>query len=460
MAEFSNTAAEQALLGAILIDNGAYGRVAGFLLPVHFFEQFHGDLFRAMGDLMATSRSADPVTLYAFAQSDERLKEAGGGKYLARLAASAVTTSGAKGYAEIIIEAWQRREAKAIAEELLESLDGKPEDSIGQHISDMGEILAGSTAPDVGRLGSYVAKVIDASERAYKNEDVIAGLATGLTDLDNILGGLAPGAFVVLAGRTSMGKTDLAVNIALNMARAGETNLFFSLEMNGEQIAQRALAGISGISTDRQRRGDFQGDDWNRYMASAHDFDTLPLMIECTPKATVEVLKARAQRLKKHYSLGAVIVDYLQLVRPARELDSRVNEVTGITQDLKAMAEELEVPVIALAQLSRKVEERGDKRPQLSDLRESGSIEQDADAVVFLYRESYYLERAEPEVGTVDHDAWQGRMDRCRNQLDLLVPKNRMGRTGKTRVFYNPAHSLIRNLILQETFNMPLGGEI
>ena len=433
MAEFSNTAAEQALLGAILIDNGAYGRVAGFLLPVHFFEQFHGDLFRAMGDLMATSRSADPVTLYAFAQSDERLKEAGGGKYLARLAASAVTTSGAKGYAEIIIEAWQRREAKAIAEELLESLDGKPEDSIGQHISDMGEILAGSTAPDVGRLGSYVAKVIDASERAYKNEDVIAGLATGLTDLDNILGGLAPGAFVVLAGRTSMGKTDLAVNIALNMARAGETNLFFSLEMNGEQIAQRALAGISGISTDRQRRGDFQGDDWNRYMASAHDFD---------------------------YSLGAVIVDYLQLVRPARELDSRVNEVTGITQDLKAMAEELEVPVIALAQLSRKVEERGDKRPQLSDLRESGSIEQDADAVVFLYRESYYLERAEPEVGTVDHDAWQGRMDRCRNQLDLLVPKNRMGRTGKTRVFYNPAHSLIRNLILQETFNMPLGGEI
>ena len=454
-----NYEAEQALLGAILVNNDAYGRVGGWLKPEHFADPGHAYIFQACGKLIGEGRIADPITMRELAQDNEHIPD---NRYLAQLAASAVTIINAYDYGRIVFECWQRREAIEIAEDLtLDSMDcnAGATEIIEGNISNLQDLLEGPAQTDTGTLGHYADIAIEASQVAYKHDGQFTGIATGLGHLDGILGGLQAGQSIVFAGRPGMGKTTLATNIALNVAepngpidpetgeqQQGKAVGFFSLEMEGEQIAQILLARRTRIPTDRQRAGDLNENDWRRLLAAKAQIAKLPFHIDCTPKMTVEQIRIRAKRLKKAGKLDLLIIDYLQLIRPINPKSNRVEQVTQITQDLKALARELKTPTIALSQLSREVEKRDDKRPQLADLRDSGSIEQDADAVIFLYRHEYYLNQKQPEPGSQEYVAWTDQIEKYHNVLELNVAKNRMGRTERIKASYNVRESRIENL--------------
>jgi replicative DNA helicase len=454
-----NFEAEQALLGAILINNEAYSRVSDFLRAEHFFDPVNGRIFEAAAKLIERHQVANPVTLKNLFEGDEALADVGGAKYLARLAAAAVTIINAGDYGRTIFDLHLRRKLIELAETMraeaespdLDSDAARQIETAEQHLFDLA--TTGEYEGGFRTFNDVLAAAIDMAEAAYKREGQLTGTSIGFTDLDKLLGGLQASDLIILAGRPSMGKTALATNMAYNAARLCRFDIdangqkkvsdgavvgFFSLEMSAEQLATRILAEASGVSSDRIRKGDLSNEEFQRVVEANQELVRLPFFIDDTPALSVAQLRTRARRLKRQHGLSMIVVDYLQLLRSTstRASDNRVQEISEITRGLKALAKELDVPVLALSQLSRAVEQREDKRPQLADLRESGSIEQDADVVMFIYRQEYYLARTEPDLGTEEHEKWQMKMDEVHNLAEAIIGKQRHGPTGTVKLVF------------------------
>ncbi|HLF58541.1 MAG TPA: replicative DNA helicase [Alphaproteobacteria bacterium] len=455
-----NYEAEQALLGAIIENNLAFERVSEFLRPEHFAEPIHGRIFEAIGKLVRRGQLADLVTLSNFFESDAGLAEIGGQKYLVRLVGSVVTVINAVDYARTIHDRYLRRQIIGLGQDMVNKayqhdLDFPATDQIESAEKSLFDLA--STGQYEGGFKSFESSLQSAiamAEVAYKREGRLTGVATGLTDLDKLLGGLHRSDLVILAGRPSMGKTALATNIAFHAAkqyREGRDEMgrpvaedgavvgFFSLEMSAEQLATRLLAEEAGLPSEKIRRGDLKDRDFQRVVEASAELSRIPLFIDDTAALSISAIRTRARRLKRQHGLGLVVIDYLQLATPTpgTRYDSRVLEISEITRGLKALAKELNVPVLALSQLSRAVEQRDDKRPQLADLRESGSIEQDADVVMFIFREEYYIRRREPKEGTDQHLKWRDEMSKVYNLAELIIAKQRHGPIGKVFLHFD-----------------------
>ncbi|MCA8867459.1 MAG: replicative DNA helicase [Rhodobacteraceae bacterium] len=464
-----NSEAEQALLGALLVNNDVYDRISSLVNETHFFDPVHRRIFEIAAQRIQKNALASPVTLKAFMEDDPGLAVLGGPSYLARLAHSAISVYASRDYAQMIYDLAIRRDLITIGQEISEKaarveVQSEPKDQIveaEQRLYQLGE----KGSADTG-FQSFLKAATDAvqiANAAYMRDGGLAGIATGLTDLDKKLGGLHKSDLLILAGRPSMGKTALATNIAFNIARAyrhgtlpdgsegaveGGVVGFYSLEMSAEQLAARILSEASEVPSDQIRRGELNEGEFRRFVEAAKALENCPLYIDDTAALPISQLAARARRLKRTHGLDLLIVDYLQLVRPASAKDNRVNEVSEITQGLKAIAKELDIPVIALSQLSRQVENREDKRPQLSDLRESGSIEQDADVVMFVFREEYYKEREKPG----DHEVelmmkWQQEMEHLHGRAEVVIGKQRHGAIGHVDLSFEGKFTRFGNLV-------------
>ena len=445
-----------ALLGATMFDNEAF-HLAGDIEPKHFYEPLHQKLWTAMAERIAVKGLAEPVGLAELLKDDPALQEFGGLKHLMAMVDAGAPTFTAKEHADLIIDRFVRRsliglgkDACALAADVsVSAWDRLAEVEAGLYaLSERGPAGGGFVA-----FGDALDRAMDMAAAAFDRRGEVAGLSTGLIDLDAMLGGLHPSDLVILAGRPSMGKTALATNIAYAAARNGVHTAFFSLEMSEEQLALRILADVSGVAGDRTRRGLIDASEFGRLREARDEIRRTPLHIDATGGLALGKLSARARRLHRKHTLGLIVVDYLQLVTGGGQFDSRVQEVSMITQGLKALAKELGVPVLALSQLSRQVESREDKRPQLSDLRESGSIEQDADMVWFVYRESYYLGRAEPREGTPEHLQWQEDMDRVQNVAEVIIGKQRHGPIGTVKLSFNSDLTKFGNLAREGRFD-------
>jgi replicative DNA helicase len=453
----NNIDAEQALLGAVLVNNDAYYRVSDFLEPVHFFEELHRRIYEVATSLIKAGKVATPITLKTFL-GDADLGGVTVSQYLARLAAEATTVINAEDYGRTIYDLAIRRSLIGIGEDMVNvaydaPVETSPRDQIEETERRLYE-LAEKGKYDGGfqRFSDALTTAIDMAAAAYKRDGGLSGISTGLRDLDRDVGGLQRSDLVILAGRPGMGKTALATNIAFNIAKAyhGEKQPdgtvktvnggiigFFSLEMSAEQLATRIIAEQSGVPSFKIRRGSITEADFYKITEAARDMQTVPFHIDQTGGISIAQLAARARRLKRQRGLDVLVVDYIQLLSgSAKKGDSRVQEVTEITTGLKALAKELDVPILALSQLSRQVEARDDKRPQLSDLRESGSIEQDADVVMFVFREEYYLKNKEPKAGTEEHFKWQDEMGQVHGKAEVIIGKQRHGPTGTVQLAF------------------------
>ena len=455
-----NIEAEQALLGALLINNEVYDRVAMLVEPRHFFDPLHAKLWEIATRRIQQGMLATPVTLKAFVEQMPGIADVGGPAYLARLAGAAISVYHARDYAQTIHDLSVRRELIRLGEEVAaRAAEVETESDPKQQIVAAEQALY--NLAEKGRYeGGFVSflraakEAIDVANAAYQRDGGLAGLSTGLMDMDRKLGGLHPSDLIILAGRPSMGKTALATNIAFNIARKfrrgtlpdgtegtvdGGVVGFFSLEMSAEQLATRVLSEQAQVPSERIRRGEMEEDEFRRFVLAAAELERIPLFIDDTPALPIATLAARARRLKRQHGLDALFVDYLQLCRGGggRQNDNRVQEVSEITQGLKAIAKELNVPVIALSQLSRQVENREDKRPQLSDLRESGSIEQDADVVMFVYREEYYHERMKPAEEDASFPEWLTKAERVHNKAEAIIGKQRHGPIGTVEMAFD-----------------------
>ncbi|MBV9735278.1 MAG: replicative DNA helicase [Acidisphaera sp.] len=475
----SNVQAEQALLGALLANNKAYERVSEFLVGEHFVDPVNGRIFAAIARRIEAGQLADAVTLKAEFEHSGVLDEVGGTAYLAQLLTAMVGIINAGEYGRAIHDAWLRRQLIDLGETVVnrafgaeDTLDGRAQvEAAEQSLFD----LATRNAAEGGFITFERALVeaITAAERAFRRAGHVSGLSTGLRDLDNKMGGLHPSDLLVLAGRPGMGKTALATKIAYGAAQALMQEArrsgsdaeprggvaVFSLEMSAEQLATRLLAEEAKVSSDRIRRGDIAQRDFDRIVQVSREIAALPMHIDDTPAITLSAMRTRCRRLKRTRGLSLVVIDYLQLMRPAAGArpENRVLEISHITQGLKALAKELQVPVLALSQLSRAVENREDKRPQLADLRESGTIEQDADAVMFIYRDEYYLQQRMPkEIAFEDKEKyyaarqkWDADMGEVYNRAELLIAKQRHGPTGKVDLLFEAEFTRFSDIDLQ-----------
>ncbi|MEM8572394.1 MAG: replicative DNA helicase [Pseudomonadota bacterium] len=466
----SNVEAEQALLGAMLVNNDVYDRVASVVQPEHFFDPVHARIFEVAASRIKKNALATPVTLKAFFEDDEGLAAIGGPAYLVRLAGAAISLFAAKDYAKLVYDLAMRRELILLGQEISEKaaradLEKDAKDQITeaeQALYQLGE--QGKVDKGFRTFRHAIVDAVRVANAAYEREGGLAGLATGLEDLDKRLGGLHPSDLLILAGRPSMGKTALATNIAFQIAKSyrkgqrsdgsegavdGGVVGFFSLEMSAEQLAARVLAEAARVPSHNIREGNLTEEEMRRFLEAAKALEAAPLYIDDTPALPISTIAARARRLKRQHGLDALFVDYLQLARPASaRSEGRVQEVSEITQGLKAIAKELEIPVVALSQLSRQVEGREDKRPQLSDLRESGSIEQDADVVMFVFREEYYKEREKPG----DHDVeamikWKDEMSALHGKAEVIVGKQRHGPIGTVELAFEGQFTRFSNLV-------------
>ena len=449
-----NIEAEQALLGAILLNNDSLDQVADFLDARHFYEPLHGRIYTAMRNLIESGKMASPVILRSFFSDDPVMKEIGGLDYLSNLTTAATTILNAGQYGRLIYDLALRRMLIEASEDIRTLAQDAPVDiSPMEQVERAEHALYTITERERYAQGfqgfqDVLAAAVEMAANARNRESGLSGLSTGIRDLDQKLGGLQKSDLVVLAGRPSMGKSAMAANIAFHVARSalrsGTSEMrnggavgFFSLEMSAEQVATRILSERAGIPSDAIRRGKISDEDFTRLAHASQELQSLPLYIDHTGAIPVATLAARARRLKRECpDLSLIVVDYLQLVtaNTRRSNDGRVQEIAEITQGLKALAKQLDIPVLALSQLSRQVENREDKRPQLSDLRESGSIEQDADVVLFIYREEYYLEQAQPSEGTSQHAKWREDMERAHGLAELMISKQRHGSTGVVRL--------------------------
>jgi len=464
----ANVEAEQALLGAILYDNAAFERLGDNLQGRHFFEPFHQRLFEAIEINVRKGQLAEPILLAEQFSRDPAFEELGGVRYLADLVDRAPPAANAPDYARAVYDLALRRDLIRIGGEIAQqATQGDPELSARDQIEQAEQQLyalaeTGGMSQGFVTFADALHGAVTLAAEAHSRDGALAGISTGLIDLDAKVGGLHPSDLLILAARPSMGKSTLAVNIGFDVARnyawepqpdgskktvRGGVVAFFSLEMSAEQLALRMLSEVSGVSGDRLRKGEIDASEFGRIRDASLEIQDAPFYIDDTGGITLAKLTARARRLKRMVGLDLLIIDYLQLITMGgSKSDNRVQEVSAITMGLKALAKELHVPVIALSQLSRQVENREDKRPQLSDLRESGSIEQDADMVMFIYRESYYLSRAEPREGTEEHFRWQEQMDQVRGVAEVIIGKQRHGPIGTVRLSFNEDTTKFGNL--------------
>jgi replicative DNA helicase len=466
-----NVEAEQALLGAILVNNEAIDRVSSFLKPGHFYDQLNARIYEIASKLVLGGKRATPITLKTFFQSEEPVGELTVPQYLGRLAANATTIINAEDYGRTIYDLAIRRQLIEIGGVLVNTAYDSPIDAPPSvQIEDAEQQLY--ELAETGKYGSgfepfsaALTDAIDMAANAYRRDGGLSGLATGFRDLDQRMGGLQPSDLVIVAGRPSMGKTAFATNIAYHVARSyraeaedsgnaldGAVVGFFSLEMSAEQLATRIISEQAYIPSERIRRGRIEAEEFDRIVEVSQELQNLPLYIDQTGGITVAQLAARARRLKRQRGVGLIVVDYLQLLSGSskRAAEGRVQEVSEITTGLKALAKELHVPVLALSQLSRQVENREDKRPQLADLRESGSIEQDADVVLFVFREEYYVERRQPRENTEEHKQWQAEMEMVTGKADVIIGKQRHGPTGTVTLQFTPEYTRFSNLAAEQ----------
>jgi replicative DNA helicase len=461
--------AEQQLLGAILTNNDVYDRVASIIGAQHFYDPVHARIYEVAAARIAKNNLASPVTLKAFFEGDAGLEELGGPAYLARLAGSAVSSYAVRDYAQMIYDLAIRRELIGLGRDIAAKaakvdIASEPREQIVEAEQALYQ-LSEQGKTDTG-FQSFLRAVTDAvnvANAAYQREGGLAGVSTGLIDMDKKLGGLHKSDLLILAGRPSMGKTSLATNIAFNVAKAYKRGIlpdgqegtieggvvgFYSLEMSAEQLAARILSEAAEVPSEQIRRGDMTEAEFRRFVEAAKSLEACPLFIDDTPALPISQLAARARRLKRTHGLDVLIVDYLQLVRGSGRSENRVNEISEITMGLKAIAKELNIPVIALSQLSRQVENREDKRPQLSDLRESGSIEQDADVVMFVFREEYYKEREKPGDHELEKMAtWQAEMERLHGKAEVVIGKQRHGPIGTVELSFEGRFTRFGNLV-------------
>ena len=464
-----NFEAEQALLGAILVNNAAYQRVAEFLRPEHFADPLHGKLFDSLGKLIERGQVVSAVTLKTYVEQDEDMKAVGGAAYLARLAAASVHVINAGDFGRAVHDLYLRRQLIDVGGTMVNEAFGADVDETALQQIEVAEKklydLASSGQIEGGfkPFRTALTEATVAAEAAYHRVGQLTGVATGLAQLDRLLGGLHRSDLIILAGRPSMGKSSLATNIGFNAARAykeehvdGAVVGFFSLEMSAEQLATRMISEQAEIPSEKIRKGELISADFDRVLSVSHELEHLNFFIDDTPALSIAALRTRARRLKRTHGLGLLIIDYLQLLAPSGRTrqENRVQEVSEITRGLKTLAKELDVPVIALSQLSRAVEQREDKRPQLADLRESGSIEQDADVVMFIYRDEYYLMREEPkrrdnetsEHFNQRHDDWKQRCEQNYGKAEVIVAKQRHGPVGIVHLAFEGQYTKFDNL--------------
>ncbi|MBX9861344.1 MAG: replicative DNA helicase [Hyphomicrobium sp.] len=471
-----NIEAEQALLGAILINNEAMDRVSAFLEPPHFFDPLHGQIFETAGKMIQAGKQATPITLKTFFDSAEPIDEhLTVPQYLGRLAANATSIINAHDYGRTVYDLAVRRSLIVLGEDMVNSaydapIDFPPDSQIQEaetRLYDLAE--RGKYGQGFMSFGTALTHAIDMANAAYERDGHLSGLSSGLTDLDNKMGGLQSSDLIILAGRPSMGKTALVTNIAYNVAKAyrSETQAdgtektvdggrvgFFSLEMSAEQLATRILSEQAEVASEKIRRGMITEDEFRKLVSVSQEMSRAPLYIDQTGGISIAQLAARARKLKRQKGLDLLIVDYLQLLSgSSKKGDNRVQEITEITTGLKALAKELAVPIVALSQLSRQVEQREDKRPQLSDLRESGSIEQDADVVMFVFREEYYVERQKPREGTPEFNDWQTQMMAVSGKAEVIIGKQRHGPVGAVQLAFESQFTRFGNLAKE--FQMP-----
>ena len=471
-----NIEAEQALLGAILFDNGAYERLNDTLQAKHFYEPFHARLFAAIEVHVRKGQLAEPIVLADQFKRDPAFEELGGVRYLADLVDRAPPAANARDFGRLVYELALRRDLIRIGGDIsVNAGQSDAELSAREQIEQAEQQLyalaeTGSVSSGLIPFADSLRGAVEMAAEAFGRDGGLAGVSTGLIDLDQKLGGMHPSDLIILAARPSMGKSSLAVNIAFSVAKNyawepqpdgtrksvnGGVVAFFSLEMSAEQLALRMLAEVSEVSGDRLRKGEIDASEFGRVRDASIDIQSAPLYIDDTGGLALSKMIARCRRLKRQVGLDLIVVDYLQLLTAGDgRSDNRVQEVSMITQGLKALAKELSVPVIALSQLSRQVESREDKRPQLSDLRESGSIEQDADVVMFIYREAYYKSRTEPREGTPEHLTWQEEMDRIGNLAEVIIGKQRHGPIGTVKLAFNSDLTKFSNLAREGRFDV------
>ncbi|AXI42786.1 replicative DNA helicase [Sulfitobacter sp. SK011] len=461
--------AEQQLLGAILTNNDIYDRVASIIGAKHFYDPVHARIYDIAATRIAKNNLASPVTLKAFMEDDEGLKELGGPAYLARLAGAAISAFAVRDYAQMIYDLAVRRDLIQLGRDISAKaaqvdVASEPREQIVEAEQELYKLAEqGQSESGFQSFLKAVTDAVNVANAAYQRDGGLSGVSTGLIDMDKMLGGLHRSDLLILAGRPSMGKTSLATNIAFNVAKAYKRGMkpdgtegaidggvvgFYSLEMSAEQLAARILSEAAEIPSQQIRSGDMTESEFRRFVDAAKALEACPLFIDDTPALPISQLAARARRLKRTHGLDVLIVDYLQLVRGTGKNENRVNEISEITMGLKAIAKELDIPVIALSQLSRQVENREDKRPQLSDLRESGSIEQDADVVMFVFREEYYKEREKPG----DHDLeamarWQEEMERLHGRAEVVIGKQRHGPIGSVDLSFEGRFTRFGNLV-------------
>ena len=461
----SNLEAEQALIGSILVNNDIIDEVSSFIKPTIFYDPAHVKIFEVIENLNNKGMIANPITLKNYFEKDNMLNEVGGTEYLVKLTRFSGSVKQAIDYAKIIHEMYLRRELVSISEKLsYDTLNANNQEQDAEDIIESTEkslfnlAERGSFSQSFIEFKKAIDKTIELATLAMQSDRGIVGVPTGLTDLDEKLGGLHKSDLVILAGRPSMGKTALATNIAYNAAQnilskqEKSSVAFFSLEMSSEQLSTRILSEQARIKSDSIRQGNVTEEEINRYIETSRNIYNLPLFIDETPAITIATLSNRARRIKRLNGLSLIVVDYIQLMRSSsNKNDGRVQEISEITQGLKAIAKELSVPVLALSQLSRAVEQRDDKQPQLADLRESGSIEQDADVVMFVYREAYYLERKQPKLGSIEHAEWQSKMNDVNGLADIILGKQRHGPTGTVKVEFEGIYTKFKDLSKNKT---------
>ncbi len=455
----SNIDAEQALIGSVLVNNDIIDEVASIINFKEFYDPIHSKIYDMIEKLHNKGMIANPITLKTPFEKDENLSEVGGTEYLVKLTRLSSSVKQSIDYAKIIHENYVKRELVKISENLSEeAIDEKIEKTGEDIIQDTEKLLfdlaeRGTFNQSFLKFNQALDQTIEMATNAMKNDQGIVGIPTGLRDLDERLGGLHKSDLVIVAGRPSMGKTSLATNIAYHAAKKIMDNndktsvAFFSLEMSSEQLSTRIISEQSRIQSNDIRMGKITEEEFNRLIETSRNIHQLPLIIDETPAITIATLANRARRMKRLFGLNLIVVDYIQLMRTgSKRYDGRVQEISEITQGLKALAKELNIPVLALSQLSRAVEQRDDKKPILADLRESGSIEQDADVVMFVFREEYYLLGKEPKMGTIEYAEWQSKMNDLRGQADLIIGKQRHGPTGTVKVEFEGRYTRFKDV--------------
>ena len=452
----NNIEAEQSVIGSILLSNEIFDEINMIINYKNFYDPMHQKIFSAIEKLIFSGMLANPITLknhFENEKDDINIPE-----YLVKITKFSSSSRQTIEYSKLIYDLYVKRELIKISENVIDASKLNDLDNDGQKIIESFEkslfdlAEKGSFNSSLVKFDEAMKMTIEMASNAYKNDEGIVGVPTGLTDLDDRLGGLHKSDLLIIAGRPSMGKTALATNIAYNAAKKIQddnkksTVAFFSLEMSSEQLSTRILAEQSRIKSNDIRRGRISEDQFDKFIETSKNISELPLYIDETPAITIAALSNRARRIKRLYGLDLVVVDYIQLMRASNFKDGRVQEISEITQGLKALAKELSVPVLALSQLSRAVEQRDDKKPQLSDLRESGSIEQDADVVMFVYRESYYIERKEPRPATVEHAEWQAKMNEVSNLAEIIIGKQRHGPTGNVMLEFEAMFTKFKDI--------------